>query len=82
MSMPPAQPIAERLAKIGLERCAPAFAANDIDVSVLGHLTDTDFEKMRASLGYRRKMSGQRSRFPNLESPLSKLHRAKYEWCR
>jgi hypothetical protein len=29
-------------------------AVNDIDVSVLGHLTDTDSEKMRASLGYRR----------------------------
>ena len=56
MSMPPTQPIAEWLAKIGLERCAAAFAANDIDVSVLGHLTDTDSEKMRASLGYRRKM--------------------------
>jgi SAM domain (Sterile alpha motif) len=54
MSMPPTQPIAEWLAKIDLERCAAAFAANDIDVSVLGHLTDTDSEKMRAS---RRKMS-------------------------
>jgi hypothetical protein len=57
MNIPPTQPIAEWLAKIGLERCAAAFAANDIDVSVLGHLTDTDSEKMRASLGYRRKMS-------------------------
>jgi SAM domain (Sterile alpha motif) len=43
MSMPPTQPIAEWLAKIGLERCAAAFAANDIDVSVLGHLTDNRF---------------------------------------
>ena len=59
MSMPPTQLIAEWLAKIGLERCAAAFAANDIDVSVLGHLTDTDSEKMRASLGYRRKMLSQ-----------------------
>jgi hypothetical protein len=32
MSMPPTQPIAEWLAKIGLERCAAAFAANDIEV--------------------------------------------------
>ena len=38
MSMPPTQPIAEWLAKIGLERYAPAFADNDIDVSVLPHL--------------------------------------------
>ena len=56
MSIPPTQLIAEWLAKVGLERCAAAFAVNDIDVSVLGHLTDTDSEKMRASLGYRRKM--------------------------
>jgi hypothetical protein len=56
MSMPPTRPIPEWLAKIGLERCAAAFAANDIDVSALGHLTDTDSEKMRASLGYRRKL--------------------------
>jgi len=33
-----AQPIAEWLAKIGLDRYAPAFADNDIDVSVLPHL--------------------------------------------
>jgi SAM domain (Sterile alpha motif) len=56
MSMPPTQPIAEWLAKIGLERCAAAFAVDDIGVSVLDHLTDTDSEKMRASLGHRRKM--------------------------
>jgi hypothetical protein len=81
MSMPPTQPIAEWLAKIDLERCAAAFAANDIDVSALGHLTDTDSEKMRASLGYRRKMLA-RSCFANSESPLRKVHRAKYDWCR
>jgi class 3 adenylate cyclase len=50
------QPIAEWLAKIGLERYAPAFADNDIDVSVLPHLTDTDLEKIGVSLGHRRKM--------------------------
>jgi hypothetical protein len=50
------QPIAEWLAKIGLERYAPAFADNDIDVSVLPHLTDADLEKIGVSLGHRRKM--------------------------
>jgi SAM domain (Sterile alpha motif) len=50
------QPIAEWLAKIGLERYARAFADNDIDVSVLPHLTDADLEKIGVSLGHRRKM--------------------------
>jgi hypothetical protein len=50
------QPIAEWLAKIGLERYAPAFADNDIDVSVLPHLTDADLEKIGVSLGHRRKI--------------------------
>jgi hypothetical protein len=50
------QPIAEWLVKIGLERYAPAFAENDIDVSVLPHLTDADLEEIGVSLGHRRKM--------------------------
>ena len=50
------QPIAEWLAKIGLERYAAAFADNDIDVAVLPHLTDADLEKIGVSLGHRRKM--------------------------
>jgi class 3 adenylate cyclase len=49
-------PITEWLAKIGLERYAPAFVDNDIDVSVLRHLTDTDLEKIGVSLGHRRKI--------------------------
>ena len=50
------QPIAEWLANIGIERYAPAFADNDIDVSVLSHLTDADLEKIGVSLGHRRKI--------------------------
>ena len=50
------QPIAEWLANVGLERYAPAFADNDIDVSVLPHLTDADLEKIGVSLGHRRKI--------------------------
>jgi class 3 adenylate cyclase len=50
------QQIAEWLAKIGLERYAPAFIENDIDVSVLRYLTDADLEKIGVSLGHRRKL--------------------------
>jgi predicted ATPase/class 3 adenylate cyclase len=52
----PMQQIAEWLAKIGLERYAAAFADNDIDVSVLGYLTDADLEKIGVSLGHRRRL--------------------------
>jgi len=50
------QQIAEWLAKMGLERYAPAFVENDIDVSVLRYLTDADLEKIGGSLGHRRKL--------------------------
>jgi class 3 adenylate cyclase/predicted ATPase len=50
------QEIADWLANIGLERYAAAFADNDIDVSVLPHLTDADLEKIGVSLGHRRKI--------------------------
>src|SRR5438552_4897459 len=50
------QQIAEWLAKIGLDRYAPAFVDNDIDVMVLRHLTDADLEKIGVSLGHRRKL--------------------------
>jgi len=50
------QPIAEWLANIGVERCAPAFAGKDIDVSVLPHLPDAELEKIGVSLGHRRKI--------------------------
>ena len=48
--------ITEWLAKIGLERYARTFAENDIEVSVLRHLTDADLEKIGISLGHRRKI--------------------------
>src|SRR5262245_47765715 len=48
--------IAEWLAKIGLERYTPAFIDNDIDVEVLGYLTDADLEKIGVTLGHRRKL--------------------------
>ncbi len=48
--------ITEWLAKIGLERYAPAFIDNDIDISVLRYLTDADLEKIGVSLEHRRKL--------------------------
>src|SRR4029077_1274222 len=35
---------------------AERFTANDIDTSVLGHLTDQDLKELGVSLGHRRKM--------------------------
>ena len=48
--------IADWLKKLGLGQYAQRFAENDIDVSVLRHLTDADLEKIGVSLGHRRKM--------------------------
>jgi hypothetical protein len=42
----------------GLPRYAKTFADNDIDVDVLGHLTDGDLDKLGLSLGHRRKLLG------------------------
>ena len=50
------QQIADWLNALGLEQYAERFAENDIDVSVLRHLTDADLEKIGVSLGHRRKM--------------------------
>ena len=41
--------IADWLREIGLEQYAQRFAENDIDVSVLRHLTDADLEKIGVS---------------------------------
>ena len=50
------QQIADWLEKLHLGQYAQRFAENDIDVSVLRHLTDTDLEKIGVSLGHRRKI--------------------------
>jgi class 3 adenylate cyclase len=65
----PTQPITEWLAKIGLERYAGAFADNDIDASVLRHLTDADLEKIGVSLGHRRKMLAAIAELGNAPAP-------------
>jgi class 3 adenylate cyclase len=50
------QQITDWLEKLNLGQYAQRFADNDIDVSVLGHLTDADLEKIGVSLGHRRKI--------------------------
>jgi SAM domain (Sterile alpha motif) len=50
---PPMQQIADWLEKLNLGQYAQRFAENDIDVSVLRHLTDADLEKIGVSLGQR-----------------------------
>src|SRR6185369_6257013 len=50
------QQVADWLEKLGLGQYAQRFAENDIDVSVLPHLTDADLEKIGVSLGHRRRI--------------------------
>jgi class 3 adenylate cyclase/predicted ATPase len=50
------QQIAEWLETLGLSEYARRFADNDIDISVLRHLTDQDLKELGVSLGHRRKM--------------------------
>jgi class 3 adenylate cyclase/predicted ATPase len=54
--MPAMQQIAEWLETLGLSEYARCFADNDIDTSVLRHLTDQDLKELGVSLGHRRKM--------------------------
>jgi class 3 adenylate cyclase len=48
--------IEEWLASLGMSDYARRFAENDVDVSVLRHLTDRDLKELGVSLGHRRKM--------------------------
>jgi class 3 adenylate cyclase len=50
------QQIADWLKKLGMSEYIQRFAENDIDVSVLRHLTDQDLKEIGVSLGHRRKM--------------------------
>jgi class 3 adenylate cyclase len=64
---------------IGLAQYAEAFRANDIDVSVLRHLTDVDLEKLGVSLGHRRKILAAIAELAGAVpvSPQPALHAAK-----
>src|SRR4029450_13177259 len=50
------QGIADWLKQLGLEQYAQRFAENEIDVTVLRHLTDQDLREIGVSLGHRRKI--------------------------
>jgi hypothetical protein len=50
------QKIADWLKKLGMSEYVQRFAENDIDISVLRHLTDQDLKELGLSLGHRRKM--------------------------
>jgi class 3 adenylate cyclase/predicted ATPase len=50
------QQIADWLEKLGLGQYAQRFAENDIDASVLPHISDQDLKELGISLGHRRKL--------------------------
>jgi hypothetical protein len=50
------QEVADWLNGLGMSEYAPRFAENDIDMEVLGELTDADFDRLGVSLGHRRKL--------------------------
>ena len=50
------QRIEDWLRKLGMSEYARRFTENDIDTSVLRHLTDQDLKELGVSLGHRRKM--------------------------
>src|SRR6476660_2869379 len=50
------QQVADWLEKIGLGQYAERFAENDIDASVLPHLTDQSLKELGVSLGHRLKI--------------------------
>ena len=60
------QQIADWLEKLNLGQYAQRFAENDIDVSVLRHLTDADLEKIGVSLGHRRKILAAIAELPGV----------------
>ena len=49
-------PTEKWLTSLGLERYAPVFAENDVDLDVLPELTDADLKELGVSLGHRKKM--------------------------
>jgi class 3 adenylate cyclase len=48
--------IAEWLASLGMSEYAERFAKDDIDLDVLGELTNQDFDRLGVSVGHRRRM--------------------------
>ena len=74
--------IAEWLISLGMSKYAERFAKNDIDTSVLRHLTDQDLKELGVSLGHRRKLlaaiselTGAARQYPNLPPQRSRRPR-------
>ena len=61
------QQIADWLEKLGMSEYADRFAKNDVDTSVLRHLTDQDLRELGVSLGHRRKMLAAIAEFAGSE---------------
>ena len=66
------QQIAEWLEKLGMSEYAQRFAENEIDVSVLRHLTDQDLKDIGVSLGHRRKILAAIAEFAGAAPAVSK----------
>jgi SAM domain (Sterile alpha motif) len=63
--------IADWLEKLGLGQYAKLFADNDIDVSILAHLSDQDLKDLGVSLGHRRKIFAAVNQGFNSVQPLA-----------
>src|ERR1700747_3458289 len=63
------QSIAHWLDTIGLGQYAQRFAENEIDVSVLRHLTDQDLKDIGVPLGHRRKILAAISEAAGVTAP-------------
>jgi class 3 adenylate cyclase len=68
--------IADWLEKLGLGQYAKLFADNDIDVSVLPHITDQDLKDLGVSLGHRRKIFAAVNKGLASVEPLAEAERA------
>ena len=78
------QQIADWLEKLGLGQYAQRFAENEIDVTVLPHLTDQDLREIGVPLGHRRKMlaairEGVESPTPIPAEPVTDLEPARQD---
>ena len=66
------QSITDWLEKLGLGQYGQRFAENEIDVSVLRHLTDQDLKDVGIPLGHRRKMPQGQQQHANPPSQRSR----------
>ena len=67
------QQIADWLQKLGLGQYAQTFAENEIDVSVLPHLSDQDLKDIGVPLGPRRKILAAISKDANTVQGVNQL---------